>query len=240
LSGLDGPTRFRLEETSIWSFPSRGDWSNHKGDFPGNWTPYIPRNLIIRYTHEGDTVLDPFVGSGTSTTEAQLLRRFSIGVDINPTYLRVAENRIPNPNGPYCPQLLIGDARELPIQPSQIDLVLCHPPYSDIIKYSDQPNDLSCLPYHEFVDELDQVASECLRVTKSGKICALLMGDLRKKKRIVPLGYSAMSRFRSVGFELIDVAIKVQHNCASTRLWATRPRDFLLLAHEYLFVFRKP
>lgn len=71
------------EIVSIWSFPDRGSWATHNGNYPGNWSPYIPRNVIKRYSNKGDIVLEPFLGSGTTLIEAKLLGRKGIGVDIN-------------------------------------------------------------------------------------------------------------------------------------------------------------
>ena len=82
---------FELESTSIWSFPDRGNWATHSGTYRGNWSPYIPRNLILRYTKEKDWVLDSFLGSGTTAVEAALLNRNFVGVDINPKSLKLAE-----------------------------------------------------------------------------------------------------------------------------------------------------
>lgn len=42
------PENFKLERTTVWSFPDRGDWATHKGNYRANWSPYIPRNLILR------------------------------------------------------------------------------------------------------------------------------------------------------------------------------------------------
>jgi hypothetical protein len=78
------PTDFRLENTTVWSFKQRGNWATHDGRYRGNWSPYIPRNLILRYTKPGDLVLDPFVGGGTTAVEAKLLGRRCIARDINP------------------------------------------------------------------------------------------------------------------------------------------------------------
>lgn len=78
-----GPEIFKLEDTTIWSFPERGNWATHSGKYRGNWSPYIPRNIILRYSKKKDWILDQFLGSGTTLIEAKLLGRNAIGVDIN-------------------------------------------------------------------------------------------------------------------------------------------------------------
>ena len=77
------PDNFELEMTTHWSFPNRGDWATHDAKWRGNWSPYIPRNILLRYSKEGDLVLDQFAGGGTTLVEAKLLSRNIIGVDIN-------------------------------------------------------------------------------------------------------------------------------------------------------------
>ena len=74
---------FNQEYTTIWSFKERGQWATHKGDYPGNCSPYVVKNLLIKYSHKDDVVLDQFVGSGTTVIESLLLNRKAIGVDIN-------------------------------------------------------------------------------------------------------------------------------------------------------------
>ena len=78
------PENFELETNTVWAFPDRGKWATHDAKYRGNWSPYIPRNVILRYSQEGDTVLDPFVGGGTTAVEAKLTNRNFIGFDINP------------------------------------------------------------------------------------------------------------------------------------------------------------
>ena len=70
------PDDFELEMTTHWSFPKRGDWATHDAKWRGNWSPYIPRNIILRYSKEGDLVLDQFAGGGTTLVEAKLLNPF--------------------------------------------------------------------------------------------------------------------------------------------------------------------
>ena len=64
------PENFELETNTVWAFPERGKWATHDAKYRGNWSPYIPRNVILRDSKEGDTVLDQFVGGGTTAVEA--------------------------------------------------------------------------------------------------------------------------------------------------------------------------
>jgi hypothetical protein len=74
------PTDFREETTTVWSFKRRGNWATHNGRYRGNWSPYIPRNVILKYSRPGDIVLDYFAGGGTTAVEAKLLGRRCIAV----------------------------------------------------------------------------------------------------------------------------------------------------------------
>ena len=76
------PPDFQLEASSLWSFPDRGSWATHDGGYRGNWSPDIPRNVMLRYTRPGDLVLDPFVGGGTTAIEAKLVGRDCVALDI--------------------------------------------------------------------------------------------------------------------------------------------------------------
>lgn len=239
------PKNFQIEATTVWSFKDRGNWATHNGKYRGNWSPYIPRNLILRYTKEEDTVLDPFLGSGTTLVETKLLKRKGIGIDINPNSIEIAKGNLRfNKNNEYHPKIYNLDSRDLNIiEDNSIDLICAHPPYANIIKYSENiEGDLSLLDIDEFLEEISKVANEMFRVLKKDKYCAILIGDTRRNKHIVPLGFEVMQRFVNSGFVLKENIIKEQHNCQATGFWYKRSIEynFLLIAHEYLFVFRKP
>ncbi|ODM27327.1 DNA methylase N-4 [Clostridium sp. Bc-iso-3] len=238
------PENFVLESKTIWSFPDRGSWATHKGFYPGNWSPYIPRNIIIRYSKEGDTVLDQFLGSGTTLVECKLLNRKGIGIDINPNSLKIAKNKLSFELKNSCPQYVLeGDARNLSsISSNSVDLICTHPPYSNIIRYSkDLKGDLSLYNMQEFMFHMSKVADEAYRVLKENKFCAILMGDIRRSGNVQPLGFNIMQTFINSGFKLKEIIIKEQHNCSSSKYWSKKEGvDFLLISHEYLFVFYKP
>ncbi len=238
------PDDFELEMNTVWSFPKRGDWATHDAKWRGNWSPYIPRNLMLRYSKEGDLVLDQFAGGGTTLVEAKLLNRNIIGVDVNPNALeRCAEKISFERDNCGNVELHKGDARNLDfIQNESIDFVCTHPPYANIIQYSeDIQEDLSHRKVPAFLQEMEKVAVESYRVLKQDKFCAILMGDTRQKGHVVPMSFEVMKIFEAQGFKTKEIIIKEQHNCKATGYWKTNSvkYNFLLLAHEYLFVFRK-
>ena len=190
------PDNFELETKTIWSFPDRGDWATHDGNYRGNWSPYVPRNLILRYSKPGDLVLDQFAGGGTTLVEAKLLKRNIIGIDVNPAALQRCREKCDfdydSSSKVYVKQ---GDARKLEFIPDKsIDF-----------------------------------------------ICTHLMGDIRRKQHVIPLSFQVMQVFQRAGFTVKEIIIKEQHNCKSTDRWKERSEkyNFLMLAHEYLFVFER-
>ena len=237
------PENFELETNTVWAFPDRGKWATHDAKYRGNWSPYIPRNVILRYSQEGDMVLDPFVGGGTTAVEAKLTNRNFIGFDINPAAVERSRQKCEFEfDTTASSNIDVADARELPLAANSIDLICTHPPYADIIHYSeDIEGDLSLLPIKDFLFEMGKVAEEFHRVLKKDKFCAILMGDMRHKGMVQPLAFETMRVFELAGFKTKEIIIKEQHNCKATGYWKTNSIkfNFLLLAHEYLFVFKK-
>ncbi|MCD7840451.1 MAG: methyltransferase domain-containing protein [Erysipelotrichaceae bacterium] len=231
-----------LQKTTIWSFPDRGNWATHRGDYRGNWSPHVPRNLILKYTKEENVVLDCFVGSGTTLIECKLLNRNGIGIDINMEALNIAKKRLKFPISTNVKMRLIhGNATNLHmLADDSIDFICTHPPYANIIHYSnDIDGDLSNLEYEAFLDELTKVANELYRVLKKGHYCSFMIGDIRKYGNVIPLGFLSMQIFLDVGFQLREIIIKEQHNCSSSAYWKDKNYDFYLIAHEYIFVMFK-
>ena len=196
-----------------------------------------------KYTEEKDIVLDPFCGSGTSMIECKLLNRKGIGIDINIDVLKLARSRLNfKYQTIYEPRLLRADSTNLQkiIPNEKIDFIFAHPPYANIIKYSeDIEEDLSRLNLQEFLNQISLFSKECFRVLKKDKICSILIGDIRKNKNIIPLGFYVMNIFIQTGFTLKEIIIKEQHNCKMTGYWKNKNMDFYLLAHEYVFVLKK-
>jgi len=237
------PDDFELEKSSVWSFPERGNWATHDSKYRGNCSPYVVRNLLLRYSREGDWILDQFAGGGTSLVEAKLLGRNAIGTDVNPTALARCKEKIAFEYGNAKIEVREADARALAfVKDSSVDFICTHPPYANIIKYSDGiSGDISLLDYGSFLEAIEQVAKEAFRVLKKGKYCALVIGDIRQKGSVRPLGFDTMRAFEEAGFKLKEIVIKQQHNCKMTHKWEkiSIEKNFFLLAHEYIFILKK-
>jgi DNA modification methylase len=242
------PENYHYESETVWSFPNRGDWVTHTGKYRGNWSPYIPRNLIMEYTVPGETVVDQMCGSGTTLIECRLMGRNSIGVDVNRDALIITRDRLNfqyklgNEKKSWI-KTYIGDARNLDlIDDESVDLIATHPPYAGIIPYSGRQvaGDLSSLSLRDYVEAMRLVAEESLRILKGGRYCAILIGDTRRSTHYVPISHRVMEIFLEVGFILKEDIIKLQWKMKGTReKWRGKRHNFYKIAHEHLYVFRK-
>lgn len=241
------PENFELECSTVWSFPRRWNWATHNSKYRWNWSPEVVRNLILRYSKEWDFLLDPMIWGWTTAIECKLLNRNFFAYDVNPNSIELTKKLL-NFDSDFAPKIEINyaDAREKHenIKDESIDFILTHPPYVDIIKYSDWKikEDLSNIhSIDKFCDEIEKVALECFRVLKKDKYCAILIWDTRRNKLYQPLAYKVMERFLKVWFVLKEDIIKQQHNCKATWFWKTSSQkyNFLLIMHEHLFVFKK-
>jgi DNA modification methylase len=246
------PKDYVMESETVWSFPDRGNWATHTGNYRGNWSPYIPRNLISRFTEPSDVVLDQMVGSGTTLVECKLLGRRGIGVDINRDAVMVTLDQLDfccdaedlNQKEDDDIKVFVGDARNLnKIGSDSVDLIATHPPYAGIITYTRHrvESDLSSLGLEDYLKAMKAVAHESLRVLKPGRHCAVLIGDTRRHLHYIPISKKVLEVFLDVGFVLREDIIKLQWKTKITReQWRGKQYRFYKIAHEHLYIFRKP
>lgn len=196
------------------SFPSRGHWG--QSSWRGNCSGYVLQALFEQT--QPATFVDCMAGSGTSIEVARELGIQAWGLDIHHGFNAVRDS-ILNAVG----------------QP--VDLAFSHPPYGEIILYSDHPDDLSrCSSDGEFHEKMQMVLLNQREATKPGGIYATLIGDKRKQGKYC--SYQAECVSRMPADELVSVQIKVQHNCVSdSRSYArmTWPK----IVHEYLLIWQK-
>lgn len=239
---------------SLWIIQNRDNSGAHSGHYHGNFVPQIPHQLLARYTKAGDFVLDPFAGSGTTLIEAQRMNRNSIGVELQPQVAMEALGRIHSEqkNG-IIADTFVDDSRTFDIKRikttyniDKVQFIIYHPPYWDIIKFSEDKNDLSNSPtLEDFIENFKKVVCNTVPLLEKGRYCAVVIGDKYANSQIIPLGFYCMQAMQQEGLTLKATIVK---NFGETKgktnreaLWRRRAlqNGLYIFKHEYIFVFRK-
>ncbi|EFK08822.1 conserved hypothetical protein [delta proteobacterium NaphS2] len=218
-SGFYGLYSENRDLCSVVSYPQRGPWGDFR--YRGNCSGHLVKDLILRFNCK--SVFDPAEGGGTVRDVVDGINR----------YLHKAvhyEGRDLKKGW----DILTG---ELPDR--QFDLVWYHPPYWDVIRYSDDVKDLSnCDTLADFESGLKDSVRRLYRIINPGGVLAVLIGDKRKGGKYYPL-LRTLLMTQTMG-ELKAIIIKVQHHCRSDRNDYRSRNPFLIpIRHEYCLVFEK-
>ena len=240
---------------SLWVVDRRDSSGVHTAGYWGNFVPQIPRQMMTRYTRKGDWVLDPFAGSGTTLIEGQRLGRNTIGIELQPRMVEYANGLIASETNSHhvTADVVIGDSATADLRSilqdhgtETVQLVITHPPYLDIIRFSDDPRDLSnAASVEAFLKMMGRVVENVAPVLDSGRYLALVIGDKYAKGDWIPLGFQTMNEVVKRGFSLKSIVVKNFEDTTGKRnqkeLWRYRALvgGFYIFKHEYIFIFRK-
>lgn len=259
---LDGATWTRYS-ISIWSDLRKSVEESalkHPAMFPAS----LVGRLIECFTQSGMTVLDPFLGVGSTLVAAKQLGRSGIGIEINPEYARIAQQRLQTGSleqhwsdaqeGSW--QVIVGDAHDLDqwIAPCSIDFVATSPPYWDILlekrtadykpirHYGDAERDLGKIrDYEQFLTALQRIFEKVYAVLKPGGYCCVVVMDIRKKSRFYPYHSDFAERMQQVGFIYDDLIIWDRRHEYNNLRPLGYPAVFRInKVHEYILIFKKP
>ena len=248
-----------VETDSLWLMDGRAKGDGHRLDYHGNFIPQIATQIFTRYTRHGDIVLDLFLGSGTSAIEAFNMDRRLIGVELKSELVDYVRRKIPPEELGSDIRILQGDSasrktaaavrRAIRAMGSETaQLLVLHPPYADIIRFSDLPEDLSNAASTEgFLEMFRKVAANGYELLEPGRFAALVIGDKYAGGELVPLGFLCMNEMNKAGFRTKSIIVKnIEGNeigkGKSNNLWRYRALagGFYIFKHEYVMVFRKP
>lgn len=221
----------RLQTTTLWEYPSQHYGEGMQGDskYLGATPSYVIWNVLQRYCPPEGLVVDPMCGSGTTLDVAKDLGRRARGFDL----------------APYRSDIEPADARRLPLESGEADVVFLDPPYGDHLAYSEDPRCIGKLSAYDpkYFQQMDKVLKECARVLCKGGHLALYVCDyFEKKKGFAPVGFELCAALGQY-LELRDVVAVVRHN-KTLELGnfhkAAEEGNFFLRGFNYLFVARKP
>lgn len=243
---------------SLWLIGPRAKGGKRENNYHGNFTPQVPDNLIRRYTEPGEIVMDLFMGSGTTLYECELLGRNYIGYDINEDIISHVEAKM-DVNTSIKYQINRCDVTDSSafdrytdyslskMGKKRTDFLLVHPPYWNIIHFTDKKCDLSNIDnLNEFVEKFVTAMTNAVKYLKADRHFAIVVGDLYRDGAVVPLGFYLMDAInRNIKCKLKGIVIKdMVGNRAKIgleNLWRYKAlkSDYFLFKHEYIFVFRK-
>ncbi len=244
---------------SLWIMGPRAKGGKHSNVYHGNFAPQIPNQMIRRYTEEGDTVLEMFMGSGTTLFECESLNRNYIGFDINEEIIDYVQSKMEDThnikyfihNCDICDKEAVSSyiSQDLKSMGKKrtIDHIIIHPPYLDIINFTSLPYDLSNISnLNLFIEKFINSLVNCWPFLKTNKYVSLVIGDIYRDGEVIPLGFYLMSAIKThFKCKLKGIVVKdMVGNRAKIGLeglWRYRAlkSDNFLFKHEYLFVFKK-
>jgi DNA modification methylase len=240
---------------SLWLLEKRDTSGAHLGWYWGNFIPQIPHQLILRYTKNKDWVVDPFLGSGTTLIECRRLGRSGIGIELNSDVVREAKKLINKENNIHnvVTEVIIGDSRKINLKETldrfkvkQIQLIIMHPPYHDIIKFSKNKDDLSnASTTEDFVSMFGEVLDNTIPYLEKGRYLGIVIGDKYYKGTWIPLGFHLMNEVLKREFTLKSIIVKNFEQTRGKRnqqeLWRYRALvgGFYIFKHEYILLFKK-
>ncbi len=240
---------------SLWILNKRDTSGAHLSWYWGNFIPQIPHQMMLRYTKRGDWILDTFVGSGTTLIECRRLGRNGLGIELNPEVVQKARNLIekePNKYG-VITDIITGDSRKVDIEKvlnkygiKRIQLIIMHPPYHDIIKFSEDTNDLSnAEDIEDFLKMFGEVIDKATPYLEKDRYLVLVIGDKYSKGEWIPLGFYCMQEVLRRKYSLKSIIVKNFEETRGKRnqkeLWRYRALagGFYVFKHEYIMLFKK-
>ncbi len=249
-----------IETGSLWMFSGRDKQNGHQLDYHGNCVPQILTQLITRYTKTGDVVLDLFLGSGTSAIEAVNLGRRSVGVELKAEMVDYVREKLTEQDKGDQVVIINGNSADEQWTPKaiqrglkqlneeQAQFLFLHPPYADIIRFSESKADLSNADNtDDFLDQFEAVARVGFEALEPGRFAGLVIGDKYASGELVPLGFYCMERMNRAGFKTKSIIVKNMTGNEKAKgrmnnLWRYRALKggFYLFKHEYVIVFEKP
>nr|WP_299467719.1 site-specific DNA-methyltransferase [uncultured Gimesia sp.] len=232
-----GGKRWIQNSISVWS-DIRKSTEEVRLKHPAIFPEMLVERLIETFLpREGDVILDPFAGSGSTIVTAEKMGKTGVGVELSQEYAALASQRIadvarlaveqdeslPAPTRTEQKSHVIhGSALKLSehVPPESVDLCITSPPYWNVLNqrrsadhkavrhYGNHEQDLGVVDdYEAFLTELTLVFEQVLETLRPGGYCCVIVMDLRKKSQFFPFHSDLAARLQQIGYIYDDLII---------------------------------
>ena len=255
------------DQIGVWQFTYEKRDIRDKTLHPATFPISLSKRVIELFTHKGELVLDPFVGSGTTLVAAQDLDRNAVGFDLKKAYITLSKQRL-------AATKLLNKSKQTPIQGDARNISLClpeesvkliwtSPPYANLLnrprsnksrrernngqlgkveQYSQDPNDLGTLELEEYTKIMGDIFYKLYPLLKPGGHCVINVPDMWWANKRITLHVSLIEELRKRGFELRNVIIWDRTNIVNGIGIFGWPSNYITMGvtFEYLLDFWKP
>ena len=255
-------------QLGVWQFTYEKRDIRNKDIHPATFPIALAKRVIELFTHKGELVLDPFVGSGTTLIAAQDLNRNAIGFDLQEKYIQLCDERLNSNSNLFTDswQMAIqDDARNIKswILPETVSLIWTSPPYANLLnrrrtnksrrdrdngqlgkieQYSQDKRDLGTLPIEEFTLAIGDIFEDLLPLLRPKAHCVINVPDMWCENTRVTIHVSLIEEMRKRGYELRNIIIWDRTNVVNNIGIFGYPSNYITMGvtFEYLLDFWKP
>jgi DNA modification methylase len=263
------PKEWIKSQIGVWQFNYEGRDVRDKDLHPATFPISLAKKVIELFTHEGQLVIDPFVGSGTTLVAAQDLNRNAIGFDLLERYIKLCEKRLGSDNFfNQARQLAVqDDALQIPqyIAPETVSLIWTSPPYANLLnrqrknksrrgeerknsqlgkveQYSQDPRDLGTMPLEDYTLAMGDVFEGLLPLLRPKGHCVINVPDMWWENQRITIHVSLIEELRRRGYELRNTIIWDRTNIVNRIGIFGWPSNYITMGttFEYLLDFWHP
>ena len=257
------PREWMKSQIGVWEFKYEKRDIRDKNLHPATFPIALPTKVIELFTHKGELVLDPFVGSGTTLVAAQDCERNSIGFDLNKNYIELTKSRLSDNS---CVQALAicDDARNIPeyLNPKSVKLIITSPPYANILnhrrtnksrrgderhneqfgkieQYSQDQRDLGILEANDFENAISEIFANMKILLTDNANVIINITDAWINGERAPLHLNVINAMHKAGYKLKNTIIWDRRNIVNRIGIFGWPSNYITMGttFEYLLNF---
>ena len=255
-------------QLGVWQFTYEKRDMRDRTQHPATFPISLSKKMIELFSHQGELVLDPFVGSGTTLIAAQDLNRNAIGFDLQEKYLSLCENRLNSTEGSntdFWQMAIQDDARNIAswIKPESLSLIWTSPPYANLLnrtranksrrnrkneqlgkveQYSQDPRDIGTLAIDEYAMAMGDIVEKLLPLLQPKAHCVINVPDMWWENTRITIHVSMIEELRKRGYELRNIIIWDRTNIVNQIGIFGWPSNYITMGvtFEYLLDFWRP